>query len=794
MKKGNENNLPHRGVLKIFIGSFVVLLFQFMGGYLNAQIPPLIFPEGVGVNIHFTRGNEKDLDMIAEAGFKFVRMDFVWSSIERKKGEYDWSAYEELTSNLEKRGLGALYILDYSNSLYEDTYEVTDGGRTRKETRSPQKPESIAAFARWAGAAAAHFKGKKIIWEIWNEPNIFFWRPQPNVQQYIALAKETIKEIRKADPNAKIIAPASSEFPWKFLEAMFEAGLIEELDAISVHPYRSRPPETVLADYSKLRAMIEKYASPSKKNIPIISGEWGYATHTKGVSLEVQAAYIVRQQLVNLMAGVPLSIWYDWKNDGTDPNYNEHNFGTVTHDLKPKPSYLAIKTATSALNKCRFVRRLQFENSDIYVLLFKDDSGHQKLAAWSLNEPRMVKIKLGINSANDISITAWDGKKVIPDLANGELKIELTRNPLFIALKSTSPEFITADAWQIETPIRTLINAGEKDAIRIPLKITNPFNFPAQVNLRFNAGEIQKVEVVNLKPDATEKRTMTSAISRHDIESVKGALEVEYVNPQTKAALGKWVEPFSFTISNFIRFSCVPISSGLRVMIENPNKVQLDGILKIGNQEKEIHLDKLTDVYTADVSHSQRQKNNELILLNKAGEVIARAIGREYRVPEFKELRAYLDGDSKIPAKCALTKTEITGQNPPIKEGYCLEYEFESGWRFIRVDPTGERKIIEGSPKAIGVWVYGDNSKNILRMRISDETGQVFQPNGPAIDWTGWRWVEFDLANLTTAGHWGGANDGIVHGKTKVDTFLIIDGSQKKTTGKIYFGGFNFVY
>ncbi|MDP4225992.1 MAG: hypothetical protein Q8910_06395, partial [Bacteroidota bacterium] len=27
-----------------------------------------------GVNIHFIKGNEKDLDMIAAAGFKFIRM------------------------------------------------------------------------------------------------------------------------------------------------------------------------------------------------------------------------------------------------------------------------------------------------------------------------------------------------------------------------------------------------------------------------------------------------------------------------------------------------------------------------------------------------------------------------------------------------------------------------------------------------------------------------------------------------------------------------------------------------
>ena len=38
---------------------------------------------------------------------------------------------------------------------------------------------------------------------------------------------------------------------------------------------------------------------------------WGYSSNTKGVSLAQQADFIARQQLSNLLNGVPLSIWYD---------------------------------------------------------------------------------------------------------------------------------------------------------------------------------------------------------------------------------------------------------------------------------------------------------------------------------------------------------------------------------------------------------------------------------------------------------------------------------------------------
>jgi hypothetical protein len=88
-------------------------------------------PNGFGVNIHFT-GLPRDLKMIADAGFKFIRMDLAWSRVERTKGEYDFmeSGYDALTAGCEKLGIHVLYILDYSNKLYESDRSVrTEAGR-----------------------------------------------------------------------------------------------------------------------------------------------------------------------------------------------------------------------------------------------------------------------------------------------------------------------------------------------------------------------------------------------------------------------------------------------------------------------------------------------------------------------------------------------------------------------------------------------------------------------------------------------------------------------------------------
>jgi len=404
-----------------------------------ADIPQPVLPAGVGVNIHFVTGHEKDLDLIAAAGFKFVRMDFHWQAIETSKGEYNWTGYDELLSNLEKRGLRAILILDYSHHLYEE--EVTSPhpitGQPHKTTASPQHPASVAAFARWAAAAAKHFQGRRVLWEIWNEPNGHFWSPKPDAQQYTTLALATAKTIREADPQATIIGPASAGFPWAFLETFLKSGVLEHLDAVSVHPYRDpkQPPETAAPDYQKLRTLIERYAPPSKKDrIPILSGEWGYSTWKRGVSLETQAAFAARQQLSNLLNGVPLSIWYDWKNDGPDPNENEHNFGTVLPDLTPKPAYLAIRTLTRELSGYRVASRLALPSDKDYVLLCTNPAGGQKLAAWTLGEPHPASLDIELRGAAKLTGVAGNGEAFAPKIELGRLLLELTSAPQYVTL------------------------------------------------------------------------------------------------------------------------------------------------------------------------------------------------------------------------------------------------------------------------------------------------------------------------------------------------------------------------
>jgi hypothetical protein len=303
----------------------------------RAQHPSLPRSPEFGVNIHFTHEIPGELAMIRAAGFKWVRMDFHWEGIEREKGRYDFSAYDKLVADLEKNGLKAYFILDYANRHY-------DGGL------SPHTDDGRAAFAKWAAESVKHFGGRGIVWEMWNEPNIQFWKPKPDVTNYIALALATGRAIRDVAPGEAYIGPATSLIDFKFIEPCFQAGLLTYWDAVSVHPYRQEAPGNVTNDYAKLRAMIAKYSPPGRV-IPVIAGEWGYSAAWKNYDETKQGESVTQEFTVNRAENIPITIWYDWHDDGTNPKEPEHHFGLVAHEktgdekqpYKPKPAYKAAK-------------------------------------------------------------------------------------------------------------------------------------------------------------------------------------------------------------------------------------------------------------------------------------------------------------------------------------------------------------------------------------------------------------------------------------------------------------------
>jgi hypothetical protein len=132
----------------------------------------------------------------------------------------------------------------------------------------------------------------------------------------------------------------------------------------------------------------------------------------------------------------------------------------------------------------------------------------------------------------------------------------------------------------------------------------------------------------------------------------------------------------------------------------------------------------------------------------------------------------HADGDSKVASEQTYGLGQVDAA-APVSGPLAITYRFDKGWKFLRLAPS-TAKDLPGKPAALGMWVKSDGSGNIIRLRVTDSTGQTFQPDAGKLTWEGWRWCEFQFA-APTSGHWGGTNDGKPHAPLKLDTLFLLD-------------------
>ena len=742
-------------------------------GDLGAAELPSAVPDGLGVNIHFRGAPAKDLDMIKEGGFRFIRMDFEWQTIESEKGKYAFEPYDQLTDGLQGRGIRALYILDYSNPLYE-------------KDRSVQTDEGRAAFARFAAAAAGRYKGRGIVWELWNEPNGSFWQPQPSTDAYMALAKAVFPAMRAADPDAFLVAPATSQIPLGFLEGCFKQGLLDLVDAVTVHPYRQNPPETVADDYLRLRALIAKHR-PDRPDLPIISGEWGYSVVWAGMDAHRQGMYLPRQFLTNLNHGIPVSIWYDWHDDGPDPKEPEHHYGTVTLDYQPKSSYLAMQRLVKELGGMRFVKRLQSSPKD-YVLLFSDGA-RSKLAAWTLGEAKEAA--------------------PIPGA-----KMMLTEEPAYLAVPPDAKAVHAEGAWTLHVRcagVKAGTPPGEPLAPEFELRVRNPF--AEKIHAEFEAqaddltGQFDRAPAIDLEPGQSAVLHWRGQAFRRDLEKLSAAVNANVMGFRSRQAV-------SFIVLNPISIITAAFGPWMRPLLRGADG--FDGSLDIHAGEKTLSYSlkvRGNSAMAMPLAGGQpllSSPSGDDVLLNlprgadRSGEPIrivllsgerivadtglvsVRALSRQMR-----RVQAISDGDPNVQGKFTLEDApRLPRMGGP---GFRLAYQCGDGWKFVRVAPPADVPV-DGKPHAIGVWVNGDGSGNWLKMRFRDANGRCYQPGFGRLDFTGWRFLAAPLDD-PTVGSWDGKPGMIdIVYPIRIDTFLLLDTNRVKAQGEIHFANFSLIY
>lgn len=407
-------------------------------------------PQSCGMQLKNHNFTTKDLAQVHELGFGVVRKGMYWHTVEKTKGSYEFDEYDRFVDDAERLGLTVVACLFGENKIHEDDGE---GGI---QTEAGRK-----GFANFAAAMAERYKGRNIVWEIWNEPNVrTFWRKsgmhnsEPFAEEYTLLVKETVAAMLKADPGCFVAAGAVSNYwqpSYEWTEYCFQKGILQSgIRGWSVHPYGVKTPEEYAIGHGRTRDLLRQYGAP---DMPIINTERGYAVEQKentaeGWSggeeqraLEHQAWHFVRQVMADQMHDVRMTVWYEW--DGGD-SWTGSALALVT-EQGPRPSGKAAKAMFEQLNGYRFVRRLNTNYPQDYALLFARDTGERKLVVWTAPEageapekaiPHDMQISTG--GQGGIAVVDLYGASVEPRAVGDGHSITVSGAPAYVAVPADS--------------------------------------------------------------------------------------------------------------------------------------------------------------------------------------------------------------------------------------------------------------------------------------------------------------------------------------------------------------------
>jgi len=339
--------------------------------------------DGFGINSDLPRNpfipwNRWWWGRMFDAGINFIRIgqyenssDYTsWEWVERKRGEYSVvPELEDYVNSLVENGVHIEIQLLYGNPLYTSPagrapQSVTpENGSFHNPDRSlysifwpPKTDDQIQAFTKYVAWMVNHFRGRVQYYEIWNEPNIDYWNPTANPEEYGRLFKLSASVIHRTDPNAKTVFGGLSGAETDFAKrALDTCDCAPEIDVFAYHNYpgygHNLNPEAVHAQgdtnssSKPLRDMVRNYPG-IRQNLVFWDDEFndGIPSWT-GSDESVQAKYIPRGLVIDRAAGVRT---FPWLIVGATDGNESDDFGML-HGLMFKPDDFTARPVFSAL-------------------------------------------------------------------------------------------------------------------------------------------------------------------------------------------------------------------------------------------------------------------------------------------------------------------------------------------------------------------------------------------------------------------------------------------------------------
>ena len=319
---------------------------------------------------------ELALQMIHDAGFRWIRQEFPWEDIEpsargdfwdHKWNQSAWDKYDRIVDLANQYDVQIIARLGNPPA-----WSRADGDA--RGTFAP--PDDFADCGNFVYAVVQRYKGRVKYYQIWNEPNIYpEWGEQPvDAAAYVRLLQVAYRRAKEADPDCVILCAGLAQTletgprnlnDLVYLQQMYEAGVKGHFDIMGVMAYglwtgpTDRRTAAELTNFSRPQLIRDIMVRHGDADKPLWATEVGwnavpqdfpdFPTYGR-VTLEQQARYTVqayrRAQEEWPWMGV-MNYWFFKRATDTETGQVFYYFRMVEPDFTALPVYEAIKTYAS---------------------------------------------------------------------------------------------------------------------------------------------------------------------------------------------------------------------------------------------------------------------------------------------------------------------------------------------------------------------------------------------------------------------------------------------------------------
>jgi len=370
---------------------------------------------------------EDEFLLMDSLGAEWIRNDFAWSRIEPEEDVWDFSFHDRFMENAVNHNKKVLILLVY-DAPWIHTEEK--GGRYISH-------ENLPLFLNYVEAVALRYGDRAAGFEIWNEPNTpMFW--DGTDAEFFELTRQTTALLKNIVPDKPVAVGSLFYHPIMagkgFLKKMIEFGVLENADALSLHPYGLS-----LSNSAKRVSDADRLLKQSGYYLDIWITEIGTTTsgwYPNKTSVAGQAESVIHAVTELFAAGADLICWFklldgQMEVDAVPGISSEEFFGLAYPDYSLKPSGESYRLIASQLYQTVYDDRpiglKGISPHTIKVYSFNGNDRSVKLVCFSNKRGVEVSISGFINEIALFNLISGD-----TILLEGQAPFQIGKDPVLI--------------------------------------------------------------------------------------------------------------------------------------------------------------------------------------------------------------------------------------------------------------------------------------------------------------------------------------------------------------------------